>query len=89
MKKLCYLLLITIVVAACGKEKKTTRVEIYVLKSQKLKKVAYDPIYPTAYTYTHYVENAVLEDTPLIADQNITAYNPKNYTFYIYKDVKK
>jgi hypothetical protein len=66
---------------SCKKDRSSARVEIYLLESYSLMTdLASVPV-------TNYIENAVLEKTPLVADRDIVEYKRAETTFKLRKDI--
>lgn len=81
MRPLFLLGLALVLLVGCGKEK-GGRVDIYMLRSFKLK--ADTSRMPS----THSITEAVLEGVPLVADGDILYYNKSTTTFKLAKDIK-
>lgn len=86
MRYLLYSLLTISLFAACKKDKaaneNASKVDIYILKSFSLN------VDQAANPSTLSISNAVLADTPLVADKDIKLYTQSSATFSLTKNVK-
>lgn len=81
MKHILFLALAVGLLAGCKKEH-GSRVEIYILKSFTA------GIDRTATPAVNTITNAVIDDIPLVADEDIILYNRESSTFILKKDIK-
>jgi hypothetical protein len=87
MKLLLNSLLLIISFSTCKKENASTtvasRVDIYLLKSFNV------DVNQTTSPFTNTISNAVLADTPIVADHDIMFYTKSETTFKLTKDIKE
>lgn len=81
MRLLSFLCLSVILLASCRKEQ-GSRVDIYLLKSFN------SSIDTTQRPVVNVITNAILDDTPLIANEDIRYYTRTNCTFTLRKDIQ-
>jgi len=74
-------LLLIILFSSCTKEN-TSKIDIYLLKSFNLN------TNQTTNPFTQTISNAVLSETPFIADQDIQFYTKSETTFQLTRDIK-
>jgi hypothetical protein len=81
MKRLSLLCLAVILLTGCRKEH-GSRVDIYLLKSFQ------SSIDTTKTPAVNFITNAILDDTPLVADEDIKFYTRENCTFTLRKNIQ-
>lgn len=81
MKRIFFLLLPVVLLAACKKEH-GSRVDIYMLKTFTT------GVDQSHSPYINTITNAVLESSPLVADADIVSYSKDSYTFTLRRDMK-
>jgi hypothetical protein len=81
MKRCVFLLLLPILLIACKKEH-GSRVDVYLLKSFAAS------LDTTKTPAVNIIKNAILNDTPLLADEDIKYYTKENCTFTCRKDIQ-
>jgi hypothetical protein len=81
MQRIFYLLIAIVTLAGCNK-KSGTKVEIYMLKSFSISEDL------STRPATLSIVNAVLADTPLVANHDISFYIKSSATFILKKDIK-
>lgn len=80
MKKIVFPFIIIVFLFSCKKEQ-GARVEIYLLKS-------FTYLHDTVtYPYVTSITNTIIEDTPLIAHEEIQFYSRSTATFTLHKDI--
>lgn len=81
MRHIFFLSLVVLLLAGCKKEH-GSRVDIYMLKSFTA------GIDRTATPVVNTITNAILDNTPLVADNDIVLYNRESSTFTLKTDIK-
>lgn len=82
MRKIFLFSLTLILFVGCKKEERNLRIDIYLLKSFTA------TVDQSTTPVTVSITNAVLDDTPLVADQDIQSYTKATTTFTLKKDIQ-